>query len=184
MSVQGLLRLTVLMLAIILPWSAMHSFPVSHFKKESNLASGRWVKIEVGENGVYELTREELALMGFDNPAEVKVFGAGGHALPESITLVGKDDVEQVPTMLTSDDKVCFYANGICDIDVVNYYSSPYFSITKNPYSSHMSLHDFLLYFSHSQGQSTGLRAHVLLTFSYIFYLLLLVILLLVLQLV
>ena len=137
MSVQGLLRLTVLMLVIILPWSAIHSFPVSHFKKESNLASGRWVKIEVGENGVYELTREELALMGFDNPAEVKVFGAGGHVLPESITLVGKDDVEQVPTMLTCDEKVCFYANGICDIDVVNYYSSPYFSITKNPYSSH-----------------------------------------------
>ena len=136
MSCQGLLRVAVLTVAMLLPWSCIFPFPTSHFKKQSNLASGRWVKIAIEENGVYELTREELLSMGFDNPAEVKVFGAGGHALPESITLVGKDDVEQVPTLLTPDGKICFYANGVHDVEVVNYYSSPYFSISPNPYSS------------------------------------------------
>ena len=136
LSIQELLRTVVLTCLLVLPWSAILPFPVSHFKKQSNLVSGRWVKIAVEGNGMYELTREELELMGFNDPAAVKVFGDGGHALPESITLVGKDDLEQVPTLLTDDGKVCFYANGIYDVGVVDYYASPYFSVSQNPYTS------------------------------------------------
>ncbi len=137
LSIQELLRTVVIACMLTLPWSAIWPFPVSHFKKQSNLASGRWVKIAVKDNGIYELTREELELMGFDDPSAIKVFGAGGHALPESITLVGKDDVEQVPTLLTDDGKVCFYANGIYDVEIIDYYESPYFSVSQNPYTSH-----------------------------------------------
>ena len=109
----------------------------SAFSDVSKLAEGRWVKIAVEENGVYQLTADELVEMGFPNPGEVKIFGYGGHMMPESITAYSKDDLQQVPVMRTSDGKLCFYANGVHQVSAVDYMTPRYFNVTINAYSTH-----------------------------------------------
>lgn len=48
------------------------------FTSQSKLAKGKWVKINIPESGVYEITYDELREMGFDNPSKVRVYGQGG----------------------------------------------------------------------------------------------------------
>ena len=64
------------------------SLDASHFANESKLSSGKWVKIQVATDGVYQITDAELKAMGFEKPAEVKIFGNGGIILPESLEAV------------------------------------------------------------------------------------------------
>ena len=87
------------------------AFSTSSYATTSKLASGKWVKIQISENGVYELTSEELAKMGFSNIASVKVYGAGGHALKEVLDGTATDDLQLVPVARYS-NKLCFYAKG------------------------------------------------------------------------
>lgn len=77
----------------------------------SVLASGRWVKISVAENGVYKITRNELKKMGFSNPDKVRLFGYGGELLPETNLHKLSDDLQEVP-MWRESDYLLFYANG------------------------------------------------------------------------
>lgn len=48
----------------------------------SVLASGKWFKIKIFEDGIYRLNYEDITGMGFANPAEVRIFGNGGDMLP------------------------------------------------------------------------------------------------------
>ncbi|NJM16379.1 MAG: hypothetical protein HC896_14295 [Bacteroidales bacterium] len=48
----------------------------------SVLSSGFWYKIAIKEDGIYKLTHEQLAGLGFDNLANIKVFGNCGGLLP------------------------------------------------------------------------------------------------------
>ncbi len=53
----------------------------SYFSRSTPLSSGRWVKINVTNTGMQEITAEELAAMGFDDPSKVAVCGFGGAML-------------------------------------------------------------------------------------------------------
>ncbi|HDR51405.1 MAG TPA: hypothetical protein ENN90_07260, partial [Mariniphaga anaerophila] len=53
------------------------------WKSESVLREGKWVKISTSEKGIYKIPYPKLTEWGFSNPAQVKVFGAGGMILPE-----------------------------------------------------------------------------------------------------
>ncbi len=81
------------------------------YTSSSVLSSGRWVKICVQENGVFKITRNELLKMGFSNPDKVRLFGYGGHMLPETNLQNLSDDLQEVP-MWREKDYVLFYANG------------------------------------------------------------------------
>ncbi|MBR1804554.1 MAG: type IX secretion system sortase PorU, partial [Muribaculaceae bacterium] len=119
-------------LFILTAWS----FPASNYAKNSRLASGKWVKIEIPGDGVYELTRDELAEMGFNDMRRVAIFGHGGHILSEVLTGTHVDDLKQVPTLLT-DNKICFYACGPMDVTLNNPSSSmPYFNRVLNTYAN------------------------------------------------
>lgn len=106
----------------------------------SVLASGRWVKIRVADEGVHMLTREALQRMGFSNPDRVKLYGYGGHALDEvQYAGVGYDDLEEVP-LYRGAQGFLFYARGLVSWSRPTYnaaaqaYASTH---TVNPYARH-----------------------------------------------
>lgn len=82
------------------------------YAQNSLLASGKWVRVSVKENGVHKITHNELRKMGFKDPAKVRLFGYGGHILPEKGLETLVDDLCEVP-LWREDGYVLFYANGV-----------------------------------------------------------------------
>ena len=111
------------------------SLDASHFANDSKLASGKWVKIQVATDGVYQITDAELKAMGFEKPAEVKIFGNGGIILPESLEAVASDDIAQVPAIYVG-GKLCFYAQGTNKLDTYYSTAANFLRFTANSYSS------------------------------------------------
>lgn len=85
------------------------------YANQSVLSTGRWVKIGVSAEGIYQLTHAQLANMGFKDPARVKLFGYGGAVLPEVLPiddgLEATDDLQEVP-LFRRGDAVLFFAPG------------------------------------------------------------------------
>ena len=110
------------------------AFDASKYATTSKLATGKWVKITIPENGVYEVTYDELREMGFNNPEKVHIFGFGGAKISEVLTGAVPDDMRRVP-MLRTNNKLCFYANGPISFSISDYSTTPRFTRTFNPYS-------------------------------------------------
>lgn len=80
---------------------------------QSVLASGRWVKISVEKDGIYHLTHDAIRQMGFENPANVRVYGYGGHLQRELLNAdIDFDDLEAV-SLWPVPDGYLFHANGL-----------------------------------------------------------------------
>ena len=127
--------LVLLSLSIL---TALSSLATTTFKSTSVLATGKWVKIKVGETGVYEITEQQLRDFGFSDPSAVKVFGQGGICPTENYTTLITDDLEQVAA-LHENGKLYFYAKGLAyEKSTLKDYTS--FTLTKtittNPYTA------------------------------------------------
>ena len=74
--------------AMVLIGALQHAsaFDASRYATQSKLATGKWVKISIPETGVYELTDAELLEMGFSDPANVRLYGAGGNRISNTMT--------------------------------------------------------------------------------------------------
>lgn len=84
----------------------------SRYASQSALSEGRWVKIRVSENGIYQLTYAELRKMGFADPAKVSVHGYGGWILDEDFSKpTYLDDVPSVAVWRGA-DYILFYGRG------------------------------------------------------------------------
>lgn len=108
------------------------------FKDKSLLSSGYWVKVKVGETGIYELSYDKLKSFGFSDPSKVKVYGWGGNATPEGFVAAYADDMVQMPVMHEG-DKLYFYGVGVVGEKIARYGQSTgyLYSMTEpNPYSS------------------------------------------------
>ena len=81
------------------------------FASSSRLATGKWVKIAISENGIYEITYEELKMMGFSDPQSVRIYGCGGHPMSEALDGKAIDDLKAIP-FKHFDQKICFYGCG------------------------------------------------------------------------
>lgn len=85
------------------------------WKPNSVLASGRWVKIRVEKEGIYQLTAAQLSDMGFKDLQRVKLYGYGGRMQEEDWSF---DDNRQVPDDLNEvplyrrNGSVLFFAEG------------------------------------------------------------------------
>ena len=77
----------------------------------SLLAQGHWEKVGVKDDGLYELTKAKLASMGFKDPSHVRVFGYGGHLLPEYDLAALPDDLPEVP-VYHEEGRIVFYGLG------------------------------------------------------------------------
>ncbi|MBP3228278.1 MAG: type IX secretion system sortase PorU, partial [Bacteroidaceae bacterium] len=88
----------------------------SRYAAHSVLAEGRWVKIQVTQEGVYRLTAAQLATLGFSNPDRVRLYGYGGRPLPEAFNFSGTDalvdDLCEVPLRRTAGG-LLFFAEGV-----------------------------------------------------------------------
>ncbi len=105
---------------------------LTRYADSSVLATGRWVKIRVGESGVYKITKSELAKMGFNDPSKVRLFGYGGRLLPETNIGSISDDLQEVP-MWRNNGNLLFYANGTIEWK----YTAGEFTHKQNHYSQH-----------------------------------------------
>lgn len=65
----------------------------------SVMNTGEWYKIRVGKSGMYELPYSVVSSMGFNDPAQVGVFGYGG-MVPKKNADTRYDDIPQRPVYL------------------------------------------------------------------------------------
>ncbi len=91
----------------------------NRYAANSRLASGKWVKVSITEDGLYQFSRASLQKMGFSNPNNVHLYGYGGHLLPEYINLgTHHDDLVEVPLYYNSQtDSWLFWGNGLVHWD-------------------------------------------------------------------
>lgn len=86
----------------------------------SLMATGKWYRIKVAENGIYKLTYGRLQELGFTDPSRVRLFGYGSGMLPVIPGQRTLDDMVEVPVFFDkgSDgvfgpgDYLLFYAEG------------------------------------------------------------------------
>lgn len=121
------------------------ALPAGFFAKKSRLAEGNWVKVSTMEEGVYEISYDELRAMGFSNPEKVSVYGRGGYMLDTNFqSVVGSlkisDDLSPVGVMHRN-GKLFFYACGVERHDFHNasaYAAKGYYQrVSKNIYSNY-----------------------------------------------
>lgn len=91
--------------------SLLAESPSERYARNSVLAQGRWVRVAVEDNGVHKITDSELRKMGFKDPSKVRLYGYGGHILPETGLASLPDDLCEVP-LWRGNGFVLFYANG------------------------------------------------------------------------
>lgn len=106
--------------------------PSERYKNSSVLATGKWVRVSVEENGVHKITDKQLKDMGFNDPAKVRLYGYGGHVLPETRLETLPDDLCEVP-LWRENGYMLFYANGTVKWE----YSAGRFVHTQNVYSTY-----------------------------------------------
>lgn len=134
MSKLTKLQLVCAAVMAILGAGIANAFNTSMYANSSKLAMGKWVKITIPENGVYEITYDELREMGFSNPERVTLFGFGGAKISETLSGATPDDMRRVP-LLRSNDKIIFYGNGPISFNMSDYSTTPRYTRVFNPYS-------------------------------------------------
>ena len=113
-----------------------YAFSVDRYSTMSKLAQGKWVKISVASDGIYEITDSELRAMGFSNPQNVQVFGSGGHAINEYLDGSAMDDLTQV-SVGHYNGKLCFYGQGPREMVITDpTTTTPHYTHTNNTYST------------------------------------------------
>ena len=105
----------------------------SRYTQQSVLNTGKWVKIQVADNGIYKLTQSDIQSMGFSNIANVAVYGYGGWPLDEDFSTDYIDDLPEV-SVWRGDNYLLFYGKGPRKWE---YTSSDGFVHTNNPYSNY-----------------------------------------------
>ena len=107
MHKKFLFKIMSLMAIVAATTISAQAFSSAIYTRTSKLASGRWVKIEITESGIYQLTFDELERMGFSNPENVRIYGLGGYPISEVLDGSQIDDLQQVPIKMY-DNKICF----------------------------------------------------------------------------
>lgn len=131
--IKSLMAITVLTMGTL----TTQAFSLNKFTYTSRLSSGKWVKVAVPADGIYQITFDQLQQMGFIDPQHIQIYGRGGHIISEVLDGSTIDDLHPTPSM-TTDNKVIFYAQGPVErkmMDYTNVY--PYYTHTVNGYSNY-----------------------------------------------
>ena len=108
----------------------------SRYAEHSKLATGKWVKIRVKDEGVYQLTSTALKNMGFSNPEKVCLYGYNLPFLPEAKIENLDDDLTEIPLYRKENGTVLFYSCGTTQWTRKDASSS--YSHRNNPYSNYI----------------------------------------------
>lgn len=127
--------------------------PADRWSTTSVLSSGKWAKVRVSKEGIYQLTASDIQKMGFSQLSKVKIYGYGGLLQDEKLNFpqaddaqlitTAPDDLVEVPAMATSDGRLLFWAEGLIRYNwdannrsythVQNHYSQySYYFVTEN----------------------------------------------------
>ncbi|NLV53800.1 MAG: type IX secretion system sortase PorU [Bacteroidales bacterium] len=106
------------------------------YAQHSRLATGKWVKIRVAEEGVYQLNASTLKGMGFNDPKKVSLYGYNLPILPEAEIENLDDDLTEIPLYRKSDGTLLFYSCG--PIQWSRESENDLFTHLNNPYSRHI----------------------------------------------
>lgn len=85
------------------------------FAAKSALAEGKWVKVSLDqtEDGIYQISYDQLSRMGFSHPEVVGVYGFGAHELPQAINDIAVDDLPEVAIRHDeANRRLLFYGQG------------------------------------------------------------------------
>jgi hypothetical protein len=134
MNKKLLFNVFCFLLLTVCPTTA-NALSASQYASSSRLGKGRWVKIAIPDDGIYQLTYTELKSMGFNDPLSVRIYGFGGYPINETLNGSQFDDLEQVPCK-HFDNKLCFYACGPVEFSLIDTSTTPRFTRTFNPYST------------------------------------------------
>ena len=113
MRIKYILMASLLMLCIATVQAVnvgLHNFAAS-----SKLSTGTWIKISLDgtEDGIYQITYDQLSKMGFSNPEQVSIYGFGGHPLPEAVNAIPMDDLPEVAAYRDAENRrILFYGQG------------------------------------------------------------------------
>ena len=128
-------KLNILILLLTIAISAIGE---NTYAESSLLSSGKWVKIRVKDEGVYQLTESNLKSMGFSNPSHVRLYGYNRPLLPEANIQNIEDDLTEIPLYRgSSTGALLFYSKGVTEWKRTSSYTSN-FSHKNNPYSSYI----------------------------------------------
>jgi hypothetical protein len=88
-----------------------NSIKQKSYAQNSVLATGKWFKIKISQNGVYRLTFDQLRSIGISNPQSVRIFGNASGLLSYKNSVYRPDDLTE--NKITVDqNSVIFYAAG------------------------------------------------------------------------
>ena len=111
----------------------------------SILSSGKWIKIEVSERGIYRITKQDLLNSGFSSagivPSKIRLFGNGGKVILQKISDPRPEDLIENAIYITgsndgtfdTSDVILFFADGP---DELRYDQSNKLQYSRNPYSN------------------------------------------------
>lgn len=109
----------------------------NRYASSSVLSAGKWVKVQVAEDGIYKLTLSDLKKMGFSDLNKVAVYGQGGWPLDEDFSKAAYvDDLPEV-AVLKGSDYLLFYGRGPRKWQYDNSDGVKAFVHTNNPYSNY-----------------------------------------------
>ena len=126
-------KLTILLLLLVL---SIPSKGQSRYTQQSVLSTGRWVKIRVPSEGVYQLTSSTLKSMGFSDPSAVKLYGYNLPFLPEECIERLDDDLTEIPLYRRENGTLLF-----CSCGTTRWTKLPNgnaYTHRNNPYSTHI----------------------------------------------
>ncbi len=126
-------RLYTLLMLLTLAFTANAQ---TRYAEHSKLASGKWVKIRVADEGVYQISSATLKSMGFSNPDKVCLYGYNLPMLPETNLEELDDDLTELPLFRKSDGTLLFYSCGTIQWTRKN--ASSAFTHNNNPYSNYI----------------------------------------------
>ena len=100
--------------------SAQSANDGSRYAENSVLSTGKWIRLNIKENGIYKLTYDDIKKQGINDPSKVKIYGYGGWILPEDFSQPYVDDLPEVAVyvekgsdgVFNSGDYLLFYGRG------------------------------------------------------------------------
>jgi hypothetical protein len=92
--------------------TSAYALDLSTYAENSVLSQGKWVKIGVETDGLYEISNATLRSWGFNDPTRVRIYGYGGRRINDAMTAANYiDDLPLVQSACTSRG-VVFYGVG------------------------------------------------------------------------
>lgn len=108
----------------------------SHYARSSRLATGKWVRVNVKEDGMQFISKATLQSMGFSDPSKVKVYGYGGRIISEKLTKSMPDDLPQQPVVRQGDGIMFFGVSNNLWSPIQSGNDGRKYSHELNPYST------------------------------------------------